>query len=588
MDKGKVAEVLVEIGTLLELKGENPFKTRAYSNAARALENLTEPLEKVVAEDRLGEIPGIGEGIQKKVTELVTTGRLKYYEEIKASVPAGLVEMLQIPGMGPKKAKALNEKLGIESIEQLEAACKAGKVAELAGFGEKTQSKILEGIAFKRNFAARHHLHDALEVAEPVLERLRDHPDVIRCSTGGSLRRWRETIGDVDFLASSKKPAAVLDFFTTQPGVLSVSAKGETKASVIFQGGIQADLRVVTEAEYPFALAYFTGSKEHNIVMRQRAIARGLRLNEYGLFRSKEETRDPKLRLPCKTEEDIFAELGLAYVPPELREDHGEFAAAERGKLPKLIEWTDLRGALHNHSTWSDGHQTLEEVAAHAQELGLEYWAVTDHSRSSFQAHGLEPARLRDQLKAIAKVNKELADKGNDFRLLTGSEVDILGDGRLDFEDDLLAQLDVVVASVHAGFSKDEAEMTRRIIKAVQNPHVHTLGHMTGRLLLERDGYAVNAQAVIDACAETGTWIELNCNPWRFDMDWRHWQYAKSKGVKCVINPDAHRQEHFAFLRLGAGVARKGWLEKADVINTLPLKELMKALGKKRARARKA
>jgi DNA polymerase (family 10) len=587
MDKGKVAELLVEIGTLLELKGENPFKTRAYSNAARALENLTEPLEKVVAENRLGEIPGIGEGIQKKVTELVTTGRLKYYEEIKASVPAGLVEMLQIPGMGPKKARALNEKLGIESIEQLEAACKAGKVADLDGFGEKTQSKILEGIAFKRTYAARHHLNDALEAAEPVLERLREHPDVIRCSTGGSLRRWRETIGDVDFLASSKKPGAVLDFFTTQPGVLSVSAKGDTKASVILEGGIQADLRVVTDAEYPFALAYFTGSKEHNIVMRQRAIARGLRLNEYGLFRSKEETRDPKLRLPCKSEEDIFAELGLAYVPPEMREDHGEFAAAERGKLPKLVEWTDLRGALHNHSTWSDGHQTLEEVAADAQELGLEYWAVTDHSRSSFQAHGLEPARLREQLKAIAKINKQLADEGSDFRLLTGSEVDILGEGRLDYEDDLLAKLDVVVASVHAGFSKDEAEMTRRIVKAVQNPHVHTLGHMTGRLLLEREAYAVNAQAVIDACAETGTWIELNCNPWRFDMDWRHWQYAKSKGVKCVINPDAHRREHFGFLRLGAGVARKGWLEKSDVINTLPLKELTKALGKKRGRAKK-
>src|SRR6266545_3407398 len=587
MDKGKVAEVLVEIGTLLELKGENPFKTRAYTNAARALENLTEPIDKVVAENRLGEIPGIGEGIQKKVTELVTTGRLKYYEEIKASVPPGLVEILQIPGMGPKKARALNEKLGIESIEQLEAACKAGKVADLDGFGEKTQSKILEGIAFKRTYAARHHLDDALEVAEPVLERLREHPDVIRCSTGGSLRRWRETIGDVDFLASSKKPGAVLDFFTTQPGVLSVSAKGDTKASVILQGGIQADLRVVTDAEYPFALAYFTGSKEHNIVMRQRAIARGLRLNEYGLFRSKEETRDPKLRLPCKSEEDIFAELGLAYVPPEMREDHGEFAAAERGKLPKLVEWTDLRGALHNHSTWSDGHQTLEEVAAYAQELGLEYWAVTDHSRSSFQAHGLEPSRLREQLKAIAKLNAQLADEGSDFRLLTGSEVDILGEGRLDFEDDLLAQLDVVVASVHAGFSKDEAEMTRRIVKAVQNPHVHTLGHMTGRLLLEREGYAVNTQAVIDACAETGTWIELNCNPWRFDMDWRHWQYAKRKGVKCVINPDAHRREHFGFMRLGAGVARKGWLEKADVINTLPLKDLMKALGKTQGRARK-
>ena len=552
MDKVKVAEILVEIGTLLELKGENPFKTRAYSNAARALESLTEPLETLIAEKRLGDIPGIGEAIEKKVTELVTTGGLKYYDEIKASIPPGLVEMLGIPGMGPKKVKALHDKLGLESIVQLEAACRAGQIAGLEGFGEKTQAKILQGIQFKRTYAARHHLHKALSMAEPLLEKLRQHPEVIRCSTGGSLRRWRETIGDIDFLASSKHPGRVIEFFATQPGVLSVSAKGDTKTSVILEGGIQADLRVVSDAEYPVALAYFTGSKEHNIVMRQRAIARGLRLNEYGLFRSEEETRDPTLRLPCQTEEDIFVELGLAYVPPEMREDHGEFAAAGQGKLPKLVEWTDLRGALHNHSTWSDGHQTLEEIAATAQELGLEYWAVTDHSKSSFQAHGLEPARLREQLKAIANINKQLAADGSDFRLLTGSEVDILGEGRLDFDDDLLAQLDVVVASVHAGFSKDEAEMTRRIINAVENPQVHTLGHMTGRLLLERESYAVNAQAVIDACAATGTWIELNCNPWRFDMDWRHWQYAKSKGVKCVINPDAHRAEHFGFLRLGA------------------------------------
>jgi DNA polymerase (family 10) len=583
MDKGKVAEMLVEIGTLLELKGENPFKTRAYGNAARALENLTEPLSTLVAEARLGAVPGIGEAIEKKVTELVTTGRLKYYEELKASIPAGLVEMLQIPGLGPKKVKAMHDKLGIESVEQLEAACKAGKVATLDGFGEKTQTKILEGIAFKRTYAARHHLDDALAVAEPILDELRALRGVIRCSTGGSLRRWRETIGDIDFLVSSKKPAEIIEWFTAREGVLSVSAKGETKASVILTGGIQADLRVVSDEEYPFALAYFTGSKEHNIVMRQRAIARGLRLNEYGLFRSKEETRDPKLRVPCKTEEDIFVELGLAYVPPELREDHGEFAAAEQGKLPKLIEWTDFRGALHNHSTWSDGHQTLDEIAAYAQELGLEYWAVTDHSKSSFQAHGLEPERLREQLKEIGKINERLADEGSEFRLLTGSEVDILGEGKLDFADDLLAELDVVVASVHAGFSKDEAEMTKRIIKAVENPHVHILGHMTGRLLLEREPYAVNAQAVIDACAATGTWIELNCNPYRLDMDWRHWPYAKEKGVKCVINPDAHRREHFGFLRLGAGVGRKGWLEKGDVMNTLGLGKLRKALGEKRA-----
>ncbi|MFM1767819.1 MAG: polymerase fused to phosphatase [Verrucomicrobiota bacterium] len=582
MDKAKVAEILVEIGTLLELKGENPFKTRAYSNAARTLEGLTVPLSQLVAEGRLGEVPGIGEAIEQKVTELVTTGRLKYHEELKASVPPGLLEMLGIPGLGPKKVKALHDQLGLDTVEKLEAACRDGRVAGLAGFGEKTQAKILDGIAFRRTYASRHHLHEALAVSEPVLEALRAQPDVIRCSTGGSLRRWRETIGDIDFLASSQHPARVIEFFTSLPGVLSVIAKGDTKASVILEGGLQADLRVVSDAEYPFALAYFTGSKEHNIVMRQRAIARGLRLNEYGLFRSEEETRDPKLRVACRTEEDIFAELGLAYVPPELREDHGEFAAAEKGPFPHLVEWTDLKGSLHNHSTWSDGHEPLEEIAACGQELGLEYWAITDHSRSSFQAHGLEPARLREQLKAVANLNAQLAKAGTEFRLLTGSEVDILAEGKLDFANDLLAELDVVVASVHAGFSRDEAEMTKRIIRAVENPHVRILGHLTGRLLLEREPYPVNHQAVIDACAETGTWIELNCNPWRFDMDWRHWHYAKSKGVKCVINPDAHRRDHAGFLRLGAGVARKGWLEKADVINTLPLRDLLKLLKKKK------
>src|SRR6266536_3528533 len=585
MDKDRVAEILTEIGTLLELKGENPFKTRAYENAARTLESLTEPLEKLISENRLSEIKGIGEGIQKKITELVTTGKLAYYDDLKASVPPGLVEMLQIPGLGPKKVKALNDRLGIESIEQLEAACQAGKIAGLDGFGEKTQNKILEGIQFKRTYASRHLLSDALSVAEPVLESLRGHPDVIRCSAAGSVRRFKEIIGDIDFLASSKKPANVLEFFTGQPGVASVSAKGDTKARVIWQGGIQADLRVVSDAEFPFALAYFTGSKEHNIVMRQRAIERGLRLNEYGLFKSTEETRDPQLRVPCKTEEEIFRKLDLPYIPPELREDKGEFAAAEKDALPKLLEWTDLKGSLHNHSNWSDGRSSLEEVAGHMHELGCDYWAITDHSKSSFVANGLDEKRLFDQLKAVRKVNDSFAAEGSDFRLLTGSEVDILADGRLDFDDDLLNELDVVVASVHQGFTAGEAEMTRRIIRAVTNPYVHTLGHLTGRLLLEREPYKVNQQAVIDACAETGTWIELNANPYRFDLDWRLWPYAKSKGVKCVINCDAHRNEHAGFLRLGAGIARKGWLTKADVINTLPLKSLLKELKKKRAAA---
>ena len=585
MDKDRVAEVLNEIGTLLELKGENPFKTRAYANAARALEALTESLDKLIAENRLGEIKGIGEALQKKITELVTTDKLAYYEELKASIPAGLVEMLGIPGVGPKKVKALNDKLGIETIEQLEAACQAGQVAKLEGFGEKTQAKILEGIQFKRTYAARHLLSDALARAEPLLESLRGHPDVIRCSTAGSLRRWRETIGDVDFLASSKKPANVIGFFTSQPAVARISAKGDTKASVILEGGIQADLRVVSDAEFPCALMYFTGNKEHNIVMRQRAIGRGLRLNEYGLFRSREETRDPKLLVPCPTEEEIFRKLGLPYIPPELREDKGEFAAAEKGELPKLVEWTELKGSLHNHSNWSDGRHPLEDIAAHMRELGCAYWAITDHSKSSFVANGLDAKRLREQIKAVKKMNEQFAGEGSDFRLLTGSEVDILADGKLDFPDDLLAELDVVVASLHQGFSQNDAETTKRLVRAAENPYVHMLGHLTGRLLLEREPYKVNQQSVIDACAGTGTWIELNANPYRFDLDWRFWPYAKSKGVKCVINCDAHRNEHAGFLRLGAGIARKGWLTKEDVINTLPLDRLRKALQAKRRKS---
>ena len=406
MDKQKVAEVLLEIGTLLELKGENPFKTRAYQNGARAVENLSEPIERIVAEERLGEIKGFGDALQQKVAELVSTGRMKYYEDLKASIPPGLIEMLDIPGLGPKRIVALRRKLNVESVEALEQACKDGKVAVLDGFGEKSQAKILEGIERSRLYASKHLLSEALQVAEPILENLRAHPDVIRCSIAGSLRRWKETIGDVDFLASSKAPTEVIEFFTGQPGILDTIVKGDTKASVLLEGGIQADLRVVSDKEFPFALAYFTGSKEHNIVMRQRAIARGLRLNEYGLFKSKEETRDPKLLVPCKDEEDVFAALDLAYVPPELREDHGEFAAAEQGNLPRLLEWTDLQGSLHNHSTWSDGHQTLEEIASSMQELGFSYWAITDHSKSSFQANGLDAARLRKQMQEIAVINR--------------------------------------------------------------------------------------------------------------------------------------------------------------------------------------
>jgi DNA polymerase (family 10) len=583
MDKDQVADILVDIGLLLELKGENPFKTRAYQNAARTLQQLNEPIARVVAEERLGEIKGIGEALQQKITELVTTGALKYYEELKASIPAGMRAMLEIPGVGPKKIKAMYDKLGIDTIEKLEQACKDGKVAELPGFGGKTQANICAGIERRRTYASRHLLVKALAAADPILENLRSYPDVVRCSLAGSSRRHKEIIGDIDFLASSKKPANVIDFFVQQPGIISVSAKGETKASVVLDGGIQADLRVVSDTEYPFALAYFTGSKEHNIVMRQRAIARGLRLNEYGLFRSKEETRDPKLLVPCHSEEEIYRELGLDFVEPELREDSGEFEAGEQHRLPRLIEWTDLKGSLHNHSTWSDGRNSLEEIAAHMQELGLSYWAVTDHSKSSFQANGLDAGKLREEIKAVRALNKRLEDSGTDFRLLVGTEVDILNDG-LDFPDDVLAECEVVVASIHQGFTQTEAETTKRLVRAAENKYVHMLGHLCGRLLLEREGGALNHHAVIEACAATGTWIELNASPYRFDMDWRHWKFAKSRGVKCCINCDAHRFEHVGWLRLGAGIARKGWLTKEDVVNALPLDALRKELQRKRSR----
>jgi len=585
MDKNRVAEILLEIGTLLELKGENPFKTRAYKNAARTIENLSEPLKQIVAEKQLGKIKGIGEALEQKITELVESGKLAYYDELKASIPPGLMEMLEIPGLGPKKIQVLNQKLSVDSVETLEAACRAGKVARLDGFGEKTQANLLEGIERRRTYASKHLLSDALQLADPLLESLREHPGVIRCSTAGSLRRFREVIGDIDLLASSKKPAEVIEYFVAQPDIIKITAQGETKASVILQGGIQCDLRVVSDREFPFALAYFTGSKEHNIVMRQRAIQRGLRLNEYGLFKSKTETRDPQLLVPCRDEAEIFSKLGLPFVPPELREDHGEFAAAEKNDLPKLVEWTDLRGALHNHSVWSDGHNRLEEIADYMEELGLEYWAITDHSKSSFQANGLDAKRLRAQIKEIKEINERRAERGGEFRLLTGCEVDILRD-RLDFDDEMLSELEVVVASLHVP-SNNEAENTKRLIHAAQNPFVHMLGHLTGRLLLEREPYPVNTQAVIDACAETGTWIELNCNPHRLDLDWRLWPYAKKAGVKCAINPDAHRNEHSGFLRFGTGIADKGWLEKRDVVNTFPLKMLLKELNRKRLNSNK-
>ena len=574
MTKPEIAEVFEEIGQMLELRGDNPFRVRAYYNAARIVDTLQEDLHQLVAENRLTDIKGIGPDLAGKITELVTTGHLRFHNELKAPLPAGLMDILRIPGLGPKKTKVVYDKLKVDSIEKLEAACQAGHVAELDGFGEKSQQKILEGIALLRQFSGRHHLHKAWSMAQPVLEALRNHDGVIRCSVAGSLRRHRETIGDVDFLVSAKPadaPGVIADFVKF-PGIINVSAQGETKASVVLQGGLQADLRVVADDQFAFALNYFTGSKEHNIAMRARALRlKNLSLNEYGFSPAAEKEKSAKelgSSIPCRTEEDIYRALDLDYIEPELREDLGELEAAETGKLPRLIEKENLRGTFHCHSTWSDGIETIATMAEAALELGLEYLGISDHSKGQRQANGLDEQRLRQQAAEVKKLNADFAKRG--FRIFFGTECDILPDGSLDFDDETLALCDFVIAAVHSNFTLPAEAQTARICKALAHPRVTMLAHPTGRLLLEREGYQVNLPAVIEAAAKHGKVIEINAHPYRLDMDWRLWKRAKELGVKCAINPDAHSVADFQYLPLGIGIARKGWLTKADVINCLP------------------
>jgi DNA polymerase (family 10) len=577
MTTDDIADIFERIARLLELKGENPFKIRAYTNAARALETLSEDLGKLVEEERLEEVDGIGKAIAEKITTLVRTGRLEYYDKLREEFPQEIFLLFELQGLGAKKIKALYDQLGVSSLTKLERALDSGKVAELPGFGEKTAANIRKALEQHKTSAGQFRFGDVMALAEDLLDDLRSHPRVTYAQIAGSYRRKKEIVRDLDFIVSTRKPAEVSEDFANHPLVDRVLAKGETKTSVILKNGIQCDLRVVTSAEYPFALNYFTGSKEHNVRMRSRALERGWSLNEYRF--SEAEGRQLKEPLPeVHSEPDIYRALGLDYVEPELREDRGELAAAENQELPALIEWQNLRGTFHNHTTASDGRATLEDMAAAAQELGLQYLGIADHSKSSFQANGLDERRLLEQAAKIRELNA-----GYDgFRLFAGTECDIRKDGSLDFSDEILAQLDYVVASVHASFTVSEAEMTDRIIKAISNPHVTMLGHVTGRLLLSRDAYKVNIPAIIDAAAETGTIIELNANPRRLDMDWRWWPLAREKGVKCAINPDAHSTSGLQDLIFGINAARKGWLTRADVINTLPLGKVEKELGKKR------
>ena len=579
MTREAAAQIFERIALLMELKGENPFKIRAYRTGAEIVESHPEDLLRLAQENRLEGVKGLGEALRDKLHELATTGRLEFYEKLRAEFPEGLPELFEIQGLGPKKIAVLHRELGVGSVADLRRVCESGEASRLSGFGDKTVAKILASIAFREQHASEFRIDQVYGLAMGLLDALRDLPEVSRAEVCGSFRRGKETVHDLDFLVASRQPQAVIEAFCSLPVVQSVIARGDTKASVHAEQGVQCDLRVVSNAEFPFALVYFTGSKEHNVALRQRALDRGWSLNEYAFTPVDGGAGDAPPEV--HEEADVHRALGLDYIEPELRENVGEFEAAAEGRLPDLVKLENLRGVFHNHTTASDGHATLREMAEAARDLGLQYFGVADHSKSSFQANGLDERRLRTQIRQIRELNEEFE---GDFRVFAGTEVDILKDGSLDFSDEVLAELDYCVASVHNVFNLPEAEMTRRIIRAIENPHVTMLGHLTGRLLLQRPAYAVDVPAVIEAAAATGTIIELNASAWRLDMDWRWWRLAKEKGVRCSINPDAHSTRGLQDVLFGVRAARKGWLTRRDIVNCLPLGQVEQALRSKRER----
>ena len=566
MNKADIVGILEDIAVLLELKGDNPFKIRAYSGGARVLEMMEEDLGDVIAEERLDAIKGIGSALVDKIKTLYATGELEYYTKLRESIAPGLIEMLEIPGLGGKKVKRLYDAIGVESVDALQAACESGKVEALKGFGKKSAEKILNGIANRAAYAKRHHWWNAREVAEPILEGLRGLSQVERAEAAGSLRRLRETVGDLDFIVASADPQPVMDWFVEQEAVHEVTAHGATKSSVRFESGLQADLRVVPAEQFAFALHHFTGSKEHNVALRQRALARGYSLSEWGLAQKGEEG-DLLTEIPdsITTEKRLFEFLGLAEIPPELREGLGEIDSAEAHQLPNLVTPSDIRGVFHNHTTASDGRSTLEEMAAGAEALCWDYLGIADHSKASFQAKGLDDARVLKQLELIRDFNES---GESPVHIFSGIECDILPDGSLDLEDATLNQLDYSVMSVHSSFSQSEEEMTARVIRAIEHPATVMLGHPTGRILLRREPYKIDLQKVIDAAIANRVIIEINANPHRLDLDWRLWRRAADRGLMCSINPDAHSREGLSYFVAGVNIARKGWLEKEQVLNS--------------------
>ena len=564
MKNREIAAVFNDIADMLEVKGESPFRITAYRRAARALEGLTEDIAAVAAREELEEIPGIGKGTAEKIQEFLRSETIKYYEELRASLPPGITALMAVPEVGPKTAMLLYERLGVKTIDDLEQAAKSGKIRTLPRMGEKTEENILKGIALLRRTKERLPIGQVLPHAQELIAALRELRDVKQISVAGSLRRMKETIGDIDILVTSANPEPVMDVFTAFPRVKQLLARGPTRSSVVLDVGLQADVRVVEPESFGAALQYFTGSKDHNVKLRERAVKKGLKINEYGVF-----TVPGDRRVAGRTEEEIYASVGFPWIPPEIREDQGEIELAERGELPKLVERADIRGDLQMHTRWSDGADSIEDMARAAKALGYEYIAITDHSQSLKFVGGVTV----DELHEHAKVAKKVSDKVG-IAVLMGSECDILPDGRLDYSDDVLRTLDVVVCSVHTRLRMEEEEMTKRIVKALENPHVDILGHPTGRLLGQREAYAVDIERVIEAARRTGTALEINASPQRLDLNDVQAKMAKEHGAKLVVSTDAHNRYQLQFMEFGIGLARRAWLGSGDFVNAWPLKQL--------------
>jgi DNA polymerase (family 10) len=571
MKNQEIARIFNDIADLLEIKGENPFRIRAYRRAAQNIEGLAKDVAEISKDDLLT-VPGIGQDLAGKVEEYVRTGKLQFYEDLKKEVPAGLSALLSVPSLGPKTAKLLFEQLHIKDLETLERFARDHKLIGLPGIKEKTEENILKGIDMLKRGLERKPLGKVLPIANDILEHLKKKAPVKKLTIAGSIRRWKETIKDIDILATAENPKEVMKAFVHLPHVRKILMQGPTKSSVIIHEDLQVDLRVVEEESFGAALAYFTGSKAHNIRLREMAVKAGLKINEYGIFREKDDKR-----LGGEKEEDIYRILGLPYIPPELREDTGEIEAALSGKLPRLVEPGDIKGDLHVHSKWSDGSHDFKELITEAQRRGYHYIAITDHSKGLSIARGLTPERLLEEKKQIDSLNKSL--KG--FKLLAGIEVDIKNDGQLDLPDDILKRLDIVVASIHSGFKQNREQLTKRLVSAMHNPYVSIIAHPTGRLIGERDAYDIDIDKILGVAKETGTAIEINAYPLRLDFNDINARMAKEKGIPLVISTDAHTLNHFDFIHYGVSIARRGWLEKDDILNTLSYNSLIKALKQK-------